>query len=448
MVKPSGRQRMYLPALSILAVVVMLLVFISVSTYRNLDRDQRKAYSALYREATGLVHTLKAVARSYGEANPIRPELANLLKLTADSNTISYIYIISTAGDLVFHSQKEVKDRIDIIPGPLNEMKEPLTRVRTIKGTQRIYEMATPLILNSGTNSLILVIGLKMTDFDAAHQADMHHAVIMAAIVIVLGAGAIFFIFVIQNYYMVDKTLKETQDKVRRAEKFAAVGKLAAGVAHEIRNPLSSIKGFAQFLMHALKDRPEEKEYAAVMVREIDRINRVVTDLITYARPLTLEHTQINIEELVAHALRLVEQDAKSKQVVIHQKIATRLHDIWLDENQIIQVLLNLLLNAIQAISVQGNIAVGAEGIFSKNLLHLWVEDDGKGITEEHMEKILDPFFTTRNKGTGIGLAIVQKIVENHSGKMTIKSPPPGKVHGTKVSLFFPWHADLKKDDP
>ena len=439
---------MYLPALSILAVVVLLLVFISISTYHNLDRDQRKALSALNRQGVSLVQTLEAAARLYNQQIAGSSGLEKLLQQTAKNNSISYIYLLSETGEVLYHTNGDPVNRAAVWHIPIDSTEETKSRIRTDHAKERIYELAKIFPLAENASSNWVVVGLNMTDYDAAHTADRHHAVIMGAIVVVLGAGAIFFIFVIQNFYLVDKTLKETQEKVHRAEKLAAIGKLAAGVAHEIRNPLSSIKGFAQFLKHTLKDHPEEREYAAVMVSEIDRINRVVTDLITYARPLSLERKQANLEKLVAHAVRLVEQDAAAKRVDIQHQVSSKLGDLWLDDNQMIQVLLNLLLNSLQAISENGNIFIGAERTDKGNRVHLWVEDDGTGISPADKEKIVDPFFTTRNKGTGLGLAIVNKIIENHQGDLTINSPPPGRNRGTRVSIYFPWQPVNQKDIP
>jgi two-component system sensor histidine kinase HydH len=293
-----------------------------------------------------------------------------------------------------------------------------------------------------------MVLGLKMTAFDEARQADFHHAIIMVAIVVALGAGALFFFFVIHNYYSVEKTLERTREQVRRAEKLAAIGKLAAGVAHEIRNPLGSIRGFAQFLSHVMKDHPEEREYADVMVREVDRINRVVSDLLTYARPLVPERTRANLQKLLDHTARLVDVDARARNVRITRLIPEDMPPLWLDPGQMTQALLNLLLNALQAIDENGHIEVGARLDRQTGLLRLWVEDDGKGIPADHLDKILDPFFTSRDKGTGLGLAIVHKIADNHHGDLHIESPPPGKKSGTCITLLIPGVLVKKKDAP
>ena len=242
------------------------------------------------------------------------------------------------------------------------------------------------------------------------------------------------------------REIKLLQEKVKRSEKLAAIGELAAGVAHEIRNPLSSIRGFAQFLRHSLKDKPQEKEYAETMVTEVDRINRVVTDLLTFARPMTVEISPTDITELIEHSVRLVEADALSRDVNIQMNISD-LTKLPLDANQITQALLNLLLNALQTLPPKGNIEIGAELDASDSRLHLWVKDDGPGIPGTQIEKIFEPFYTTREKGTGLGLSIVHKIVENHNGELRVDSPPKGMPRGCCFSIILPIIVSRKTRD-
>jgi two-component system, NtrC family, sensor histidine kinase HydH len=231
--------------------------------------------------------------------------------------------------------------------------------------------------------------------------------------------------------------IKRLQEKVRRSERLAAIGELAASVAHEVRNPLSSIRGFAQFLGHVLKDKPEEREYAEIMVKEVDRINNVVTNLLSFARPVKPDLVPTDLPELLDHTVRLVEEDARLRKINIRLSTSNGLKKIYVDDNQITQVMLNLILNALQAAEPGGNIDVGARAIDS-SLLKLSVEDDGPGIPPGTANKIFDPFYTTREKGTGLGLAIVHMIVENHGGEITLVSPVPGKGKGCRITIDLP----------
>jgi two-component system sensor histidine kinase HydH len=173
------------------------------------------------------------------------------------------------------------------------------------------------------------------------------------------------------------------------------------------------------------------------MVAEVDRINRVVTDLLTFARPTATTPVPADVTELIEHCVRLVQADADSRNIMLRRNI-TDLSKVRLDTNQITQALLNLLLNAMQSVESGGTIEIGAALKPSDDRLELWVEDNGAGIEPGKFEKIFDPFFTTKTKGTGLGLPIVHKIVENHLGEIRVESPPAGKRKGSRLILFLP----------
>jgi two-component system sensor histidine kinase HydH len=240
------------------------------------------------------------------------------------------------------------------------------------------------------------------------------------------------------------REIKLLEERVLRTEKLAALGKLSAAVAHEIRNPLSSIRGFAKFLSHALKDRPKDREYADVMVKEVDRINRVVTDLLNFARPLEPEPEYVNPAGLIDHTLRLVEGDAQSRGITIEVDTQNSPSRVYLDPDQITHVLLNLVLNALQALDSGQSMNVGVALDADLSAVSFWVEDDGPGIEKDHIKKIFDPFFTKREKGTGLGLAIVQKIVENHHGKVQVVTPLQGKTHGCRFVVSIPMDLEAR----
>ena len=573
-------KKLYLPALSIVAIIFLLLVLISISTYRNLDREKTQALHFLHRQGVTLLRSIEASART-GMKSLMWQEvsLGKLMQETAKDDEIDYVYLADGHGLIVHHSDPSKEGEQALWKPDLIDKDQIITRIKIMPGGVRIYELAKyfspmyePSVIHSDGRIIdhgqspaqhshrgdAIVLGMRMTAFADAHHADIQHALIMAGIILVLGSGALFFIFVIQNYYLVNRTLKQTQDytrqvvasmangllsvdthgkvisynllalellglnesevrgmdlneiidfkttgifqtldqcmsvmdreiiyrkrsdemvplalsitpimgagsscqgaviilrdlseikqleeKVRRSEKLAAIGKLAAGVAHEIRNPLSSIRGFAQYLRHALKDKPQELEYAETMVSEVDRINTVVTDLLTFARPMDAELAPTDISELIEHTVRLVEADARSRNISVQMNISD-LSKIPLDAKQMTQAILNLLLNALQAVKNGGRIEVGAELNPSDSLLKIWVEDDGSGISADQKGKIFDPFFTTREKGTGLGLAIVHKIVENHSGEINLKSPPTGKTLGCRFTIGIP----IKSHEP
>ncbi len=230
--------------------------------------------------------------------------------------------------------------------------------------------------------------------------------------------------------------IKQLEEQVRRTEKLAALGSLAAGVAHEIRNPLSSIRGFAYLLGKSCGEAAPEREYADVMVREIDRINLVVTDLLNFARPMTLEPESTHIGDLIDHVVSLVSQDAGDRGIDIDVDCGDGLPPMQLDPNQITQALLNMMLNAVHAMESGGTIRIVARRQPDGSTMAIYVEDSGPGIPPDDLDRIFEPFYTTRERGTGLGLAIVRKIAENHNGQALVASPPPGKTVGTRVTLM------------
>jgi two-component system sensor histidine kinase HydH len=228
--------------------------------------------------------------------------------------------------------------------------------------------------------------------------------------------------------------VRRLQAEVRRKEKLAAVGSLAAGIAHEIRNPLSSIKGVATYFGDRFAETVEDKELAGVMVREVDRLNRVISELLEFARPSELKLKQTNINELLEHSVRLIQQDAKFNNIEIDLSVSDTLPSVLLDPDRFSQALLNLYLNGIQAMDEGGMLSV--KSTHGKNgEIKVEITDTGKGIDPDDVNKVFDPYFTTKSKGTGLGLAIVHKIVEAHNGEIKIRSTP-GK--GTVFTLLIP----------
>jgi signal transduction histidine kinase len=212
----------------------------------------------------------------------------------------------------------------------------------------------------------------------------------------------------------------------------AAVGRLAAGLAHEIRNPLSALRGFAQFFQDRFKGRSPEEEYAGTMVHEADRLNRVVTDMLFLAKPRPASRKKVDLEDLAGELEQLLRLDLEKKGLALETDLKAR--EIFADGDQIKQALLNLLLNSLRAVPEQG----GAIEVFSRRedgVIRLGVRDNGRGMDEEERGRALEPFYTSRADGTGLGLSVVHKIMRDHGGRVEIASEPG---QGTTVTLSFP----------
>jgi two-component system sensor histidine kinase HydH len=244
----------------------------------------------------------------------------------------------------------------------------------------------------------------------------------------------------IQGQVLLLRDLSEVQAlrrEVVRSQRLAAVGMLAAGVAHEIRNPLSSVKGFATYFRDRYRDVPEDGRIAEILIGEVDRLNRVVGQLLEVARPVRLTLRRQPLAELVEKALTLVERQVREKGIRVETRLPAAGISARVDPDRLSQVLLNLFLNAIEAMTAGGTLTVGLEG--DAATARIQVSDSGRGIPPEALPRIFDPYFTTRPEGTGLGLAIVHNIVEAHGGEITVTSHA-GK--GSRFTVILPAEPD------
>lgn len=215
------------------------------------------------------------------------------------------------------------------------------------------------------------------------------------------------------------------------------------GVAHEIRNPLSSIKGLAKYFAERTSPGGESHQLAQVMAKEADRLNRVVSELLELVRPAHLNYQTVDINALIRHSLQLVSQDAQSRGIALQFTPRPELTTISADPDRLNQVLLNLYLNAMQAIGRDGVIRVTASEA-DRQRVKIVVTDSGKGMSDEELQAIFTPYFTTKADGTGLGLAVVQNIIEQHGGTIRAESQPGA---GAIFTLWLPVDAQPREDE-
>lgn len=240
------------------------------------------------------------------------------------------------------------------------------------------------------------------------------------------------------GYVILFKDLTEVRtlrQEIERSRRLASVGRLAAGVAHEIRNPLSSIKGFATYFKQRYREVPEDQQTADIMIQEVDRLNRVVSQLMEFARPVTVSAKTTSLKSLVADSLKLVERQAQQKQITIDTRNSEDIDLVKIDPDRINQVLLNLYLNAIEAMDSGGRLRIAVSGRSENGGLTIQVSDTGNGIAADDLTKIFDPYFTTKSSGTGLGLAIAHNIVEALGGTIEVNSKAGV---GTTFTLTLP----------
>lgn len=229
------------------------------------------------------------------------------------------------------------------------------------------------------------------------------------------------------------REIRAMEEALERSRRHAALGQMAAGIAHEIRNPLGTLRGFAQYFSRSDNQDAKAHEYADLMVGEVDRLNRIVSALLQFSRPREPEWSEVDLCALAQRSLTFVQADADNQQVKLILKLPESEVILSADPDLLQQVLLNLLQNSLAATAADGEIELGIKR--QSDQIHLWVRDTGKGLSAEEQTKMFDPFFTTRKDGTGLGLALVQQIVEQHKGRIEVES---NEGQGTSISVILP----------
>jgi signal transduction histidine kinase len=229
--------------------------------------------------------------------------------------------------------------------------------------------------------------------------------------------------------------LVETQASLRRSERLAALGQLTAGLAHELRNPLGTIRASAEMLnKKAARDKPEVmSEMAGYIQSEVDRMNSLITSFLNFARPLEVHPAEADLRSVIADVFNQQAELARSRNVALIEEVAANAAVFQFDADLMKVALSNLVQNAIQASAEGQQVKVEVAGAGSKVLVR--VIDQGSGISPQHLESIFNPFFTTKAQGVGLGLAIVAKIVDEHRGAI---QPISELGKGTTFELTLP----------
>ena len=557
------RKGLYLPLITIFTITATLLVLLGIFTLRNLDRDQVRMEEALLRDGLIVLRGLEASFRS-GMRGMMGSEdnFQWLMSQISDLTDIRFVGLVNAKGTIVAHSDDtlvgsrypqmdNLRDLIAqdepqhwfaadgsfVVAKRFQPLRSPRGRMGGMRGPMSgmwgtIPDSALPA-------KTYAVLGLDTKIFVEERKEDIRYALMMGLILLVLGTVSLYFIYVLQNYYLVNKTLntmttyatnvvenmpnglisidaggniitvnnrareifdltakttsgerkeltnkvqtftkpllkslqKEKtiveqemaypsgdggsiplsvsaakliskdeedlgavfilrdlreinalQERVTTSERLAAIGSLAAGVAHEIRNPLSSIKGFAQFFLKKNPPESTDHQYSEVMIQEVERLDRVITNLLDYANPKEPAQEQTSLTDIIHRSIALITDDAKAKKIDVTVEIEENIPPVKVDRDQITQVLLNIALNGLDAMKKGGKLTVRCFMDDEKKLVIVEIKDTGHGIPEEELSRIFDPFYTTKKTGTGLGLAIAHRIMENHGGTLSVKS--------------------------
>jgi two-component system sensor histidine kinase HydH len=249
----------------------------------------------------------------------------------------------------------------------------------------------------------------------------------------------IFFalLFVVHNAEKIIKKRaaeqRDLEEQLYLAERLAALGEMVAGVSHEIKNPLGIIQSTSELLTGMPNADEKQKRLSSVITEESIRLNRIVTDFLEFARPHKLNLNECHIEEVIRKNITFLKPELEGKGIVVYDKMNGRSFKLQADDDLLYRALMNIFINSMQAINNAGSITVNVDE--EKGGYRIEIEDTGTGISKENMKKIFNPFFTTKDKGTGLGLPIVRKIIEGHQGTIDVESQ---EGSGTKVIIRLP----------
>lgn len=435
----------------VLALMLGLLAFISI------ERSEAAMARLLAEKGSSLIMAFESILRS-GMRSEAGVRLQVLLEEMASSSDILFVAVTMPDGTIVAHSKRARLGEILELEGRelddvrMHELEPGMPAhwgIMNMEG-QRVfvvYRYFTP-----GLRDMprvfplpIIFLGLDVSPFEITRSQNRDYVAMLAAVTLLVGLACLLALYYAQRaresrqrQHMAEGEVRRLEEEVRRKEKLAAVGNLAAGVAHEIRNPLSSIKGYATYFGQRFPEGSEDREAAAVMVREVDRLNRVITDLIGLSRPSDVSPRPTCLENVVAHVMRLIRQDAEKRNVRLEYRTSRRVPNALIDSERMGQALLNLCLNALDAMPDGGRLTLVIAK--SRKRVCLMVRDSGRGIEPRQLPHIFDPYFTTKGQGTGLGLAMVHKIVAAHNGEMNVYSrvAPPGGHGETIFRLWLP----------
>lgn len=483
----SAREpRLFSPVLNVLGAALILFLVVGVFTSRNIRQTEQSVVRLLTERGNTIIELFESGLRSdMRTRSGVRVQ--ELLEDLASREDILFIAFVLDSGEIVAHSDPSRvgkflnMDGRPVSPEFMSCLRAAESDGETLSDGGRSVRMEghrafvvhrTLLRLRSGgvyekplplpdpaygpypgqpyagrppVQALQIFVGQDAFPIQSMHEQNMRSAFFSGALVLLTGLLALLALHYFERWgesrrrmfmaerlaqSMVDE-VKRLEKEVSRREKLAAVGDLAAGVAHELRNPLSSIKGYATYFGSRFPEGSEDRESARIMVQEVDRLNRVITDLIDVSRPSDIHPVPTDMGRLVESTLVLLAPDAFQRGVTLRWEGDSV--EVWIDPDRFRQALLNVCLNAVEAMADGGELILRLG--HSGDRVTLDVVDNGPGIPAELLSRIFDPYFTTKSQGTGLGMVVVLKIVEAHGGTVQVSSEPG---RGTTVHFALP----------
>lgn len=349
----------------------------------------------------------------------------------ASMGDISFIRILSPDGK-VFGSAGEGPPVA--VSGALPAKSQITSRKMTFKDSD-IQEIMVPFVLDNKVEG-IGQVGLNRGRTDQILSKNSMHMIVSMALIVLTGILAILFIYQNQSRHMA--RVEELRNRLQQSERLSSLGQLAAGVAHEIRNPLNAISMATQRLQRDFSPQDPEKvdkfkNMTSVIRDEVRRLNGIIEEFLAFSRTQRMELRNYPIEDVLRKLVSLVEEEARARGISIDSTLDGKQSMVPMDVDKLQQALLNILKNAMESITGKGTITISVEK--SARAVHLRMTDTGAGLRPEDLEKIFNPEYTTKEKGLGLGLPIAHEIIRGHNGEIKVESKIGA---GTTFSITLP----------
>lgn len=370
-----------------------------------------------------------------GQASLVRPELARILNEVRAENQLQGAYLVNSRYEVIASSHQvfAAGERLTFLEEDSTEFAQAaagaVTVARTrIIGDQRFKSAYAPVQGPLGDVVAILAVQASADFFQLLEtfKGGLILTTVVGVVLTVLFSTVLFWAI---------SVLIKTHESLRQSERLAAMGEMAATVAHEIRNPLGIIKSTADVLQSKYDSDEQPDELFQYIPSEVRRLNRLISDFLTFARDRDLQLQASDLGATIERSLESLQEEIQQRRVNLEKSLET-LPPVPHDEDAINQVLLNLTLNAVQAMNGEGRVSVRLQAAERKGRAYarLEVEDTGSGIDGD-VQKIFEPFYTTKASGSGLGLAICKRLIEKHGGWIEVESQ---KGQGTRIRFYLP----------
>ncbi|HOT97622.1 MAG TPA: ATP-binding protein [bacterium] len=379
--------------------------------------------------------------RSNGGAIVVNADAAEILSFRRTIGAGSFIKLIGESGDVRYAVVQDSNGILLASPGvrqmsapdsdiflkQLQMHETPLSRFTPYQG-EEVFEIGAPVRMTESGTAFIR-IGLSAASLHRAYQAALWRTGLSTLLLLLTGlltAGVL-----LRDLH----ERRRAEEQRQRQERLMALSHLASGVAHEIRNPLNAVSMVAQRLQREFtpaQDTVEYQQLTGMLVTESRRINEIINQFLQFARPAPLNKIPTRLDALVNHVAALMQSEAAHSGITLSSH-CREVREMQADPDKLTQALLNLVRNSLAACENGGHITLSCEAQGERIVIH--IEDDGSGIAPEHLGKIFNLYFTTREEGSGLGLSIVQQIVAQHEGTIEVKSEPG---QGTRFTISLP----------